>query len=88
MVHVRWVNNTLVGGQTDTASVFTIAAPNTGSHSDVVVANNIATWISGTGTNSVESLTGLTFSHNLWYNVTAGSAAGTGDATGNPLLGQ
>ena len=59
----------------------------TGTHSDVVIANNIAAWTQAGGSNSVSSGTGLTFSNDLWYDVTVGGASGAGDLTGqNPNL--
>jgi hypothetical protein len=88
MDHVRWENNTLQGGQLSASQCMKIDPPPSGSHSDVVVANNICAWTNGVGTNAVSPPAGVTLDNQLWFQVTPGGATGTGDVTGDPLLGQ
>jgi len=85
MGSVRIVNNTFVGGGTGSSSMMTFDAAAIGSHSGVVIANNICVWTQSGGSNGSLATTGITYEYQNWYNVTPGSASGTGDVTGrNP----
>jgi hypothetical protein len=85
MGSVRIVNNTFVGGGTGSSSMMTFDAAAIGSHSGVVIANNICVWTQSGGSNGSLATTGITYGYQNWYNVTPGSASGTGDVTGrNP----
>ena len=93
MVHARWENNTVHGGQTGTNNAFEIdAASSNGAHSDVVVANNIGAWTQSGGANWVGGSdgqgntipAGVTLQYNNWYNVTGTGTSQTGDVNGNP----
>jgi len=85
MTSVRIDNNTFVGGAPGSSSMMRIDAAASGSHSDVVVANNIFDWTgTGAASNSIGSSTGLTFTNQLWNNVSPGPASGAGDVTGSP----
>ena len=85
MNHVRWENNTLYGISGSSSILLRLDAAAIGTNSDIVVSNNIGAWSAAGGSNSV-TIIGVTFENNLWFNVTAGSAAGSGDVTGNPLF--
>jgi hypothetical protein len=88
MSHVRIENNTLVGGQMGTITPFRLDAPAMGTDTDVVIANNIAAWTSGSAANNIATTAHRTFTNQLWFNVTVGTGAGAGDVMGNPELGQ
>jgi len=70
-------NNTIYGAQ----RLINIDAA---THSNSTVQNNIFVAAAG-GTTSVAGA-GMTYRNNNWYGVTAGSAAGSGDVIGNPML--
>jgi hypothetical protein len=96
MTHARWENNTVLGGQTGTLCCYEI---DSGTHTDVVVANNIGMWTTaGNGKNFLGGSDGagggapanVTLQNNCWYNFPYPSAANgtgnTGDVNGNPLF--
>ena len=84
----RIENNTLVGGTTGSQDLLEMDAPLSGAHTDVIFANNLFDWTSGSNASAtrVVQAGGVSYNHSLWFGASAGGAAGSGDVSGDPKL--